>query len=111
MPLYAGIDVGAQSIKVVIFDGDKILGSKIIVSEEEANHAAQMIYDDLLKELNLSFSEVEKVFVTGWGADEVTFSDGKSSEQVCAAKGAKFLIPTARTVLDMGAEGWFAHDD
>ena len=45
------------------------------------------------------------MFVTGWGADDVTFADGKSSEQVCAAKGAKFLIPTARTVLDMGAEG------
>ena len=105
MSLYAGIDIGAQSIKAVIFDGEKILGSKIVVTEEEANLAAKTIYDDVLKELNLSPSDVERIVVTGWGAEDVTFADGKSSEQVCAAKGAKFLIPTVRTVLDMGAEG------
>jgi predicted CoA-substrate-specific enzyme activase len=105
MPFYAGIDVGAQSIKVVVFDGEKILGARIVVTEDEANRAAQRIYEDLLGELKLSGSDVEKIYVTGWGADDVLFADGKSSEQVCAAKGARFLIPTARTILDMGAEG------
>ena len=105
MPLYAGIDVGAQSIKAVIFDGEKILGSKVIVTEEEADHAARGIYEDLLAEINVTADDVEKIFVTGWGADDVTFADGKSSEQVCAAKAARFLFPTARTVLDLGAEG------
>lgn len=105
MPFFAGIDVGAQSIKIVIFDGEKILGSRAVVTEEEADSAAQRIYDDLLNELKLSRTDVEKIYVTGWGADDVLFADGKSSEQVCAAKGARFLIPTARTVVDMGAEG------
>jgi predicted CoA-substrate-specific enzyme activase len=105
MPLFAGIDVGAQSVKAVLFDGNAILGKKILVTEAEADQAARDLYEGLLAELNVTASDVDRVFVTGWGADEVSFADGKSAEQVCAAKGAKFLIPTARTVLDMGAEG------
>lgn len=105
MPLYAGIDVGAQSIKGVVFDGEKILRSAAVVTEEEANRAADRIYNDLLEGLGAERADVARVFVTGWGADDVTFADGKSSEQVCGAKGARFVVPTARTVLDMGAEG------
>ena len=60
MSLYAGIDVGAQSIKAVLFDGEKILGSKIVVTEEEANQAAKNIYEDLLKKLDFRASDVEK---------------------------------------------------
>ncbi len=105
MPLYAGIDVGAQSIKAVLFDGNAIVGEKVFITEAEADEAARGVYDGLLAEMNVASTEVERVFVTGWGSDEVSFADGKSAEQVCAAKGAKFLVPSARTVLDMGAEG------
>ena len=105
MPLYAGVDVGAQSVKAVLFDGTTILGQKVLVTEAESDQAARELYDALLAELNVAPTEVERIFVTGWGGDQVTFADGKSSEQVCAAKGAKFLFPTARNVLDMGAEG------
>ena len=105
MPLFAGIDIGAQSVKAVLFDGKAVVGKKTLITEAEADQAARGVYDGLLSEMNIAPAEVERVFATGWGADEVSFSDGKSAEQVCASKGAKFLIPTARTVLDMGAEG------
>ena len=45
MPLYAGIDVGAQSVKAVIFDGEKIIGSKLMVTEAEADIAAREVYE------------------------------------------------------------------
>ncbi len=105
MSFYAGIDIGAQSVKGVLFDGDRILGSSVLVTEKESDMAAREVYTGLLEKVNLKESDVERVYATGWGAHEVSFSDGKSSEQVCAARGAKFLVPGARTVLDMGAEG------
>ena len=105
MPLFAGIDVGAQSVKAVVFDGEKILGTKVVVTEEETDQAARGVYNALLTEMHLNPTDVERLFVTGWGAEDVSFADGKSSEQICAAKGARFLLPTVRTVLDMGAEG------
>jgi predicted CoA-substrate-specific enzyme activase len=103
--LFAGIDVGAQSIKAVLFDGQKIIGRMVVITEDEAETAARRIYDDLLARLDLRPQDVEKVLATGWGAGEIQFADGKSSEQICAAKGSRFLVPTARTVVDMGAEG------
>jgi len=105
MPLYAGIDVGAQSVKAVIVDGEKIIGSKVMVTEAEADSAAREVYESLLTDVNMRSTDVERILSTGWGADDVFFVDGKSSEQVCAARGARFLFPLARTVLDMGAEG------
>jgi predicted CoA-substrate-specific enzyme activase len=103
--LFAGIDVGAQSVKAVLFDGQKVLGHKVIITEEEAETSARRVYQDLLTELNLNPESVERVLATGWGSGEVSFAQGKSSEQVCAARGARFLVPGARTVVDMGAEG------
>ncbi|MBU2552587.1 MAG: rod shape-determining protein [Proteobacteria bacterium] len=105
MPIFAGIDVGAQSVKVALYDGSRCLGARLMVTEEEADRAARRVYDDLLADLNLPPDSVQRVLATGWGAEDVTFAQGRSSEQVCAAKGARFFIPTARTVVDMGAEG------
>ena len=103
--IYAGIDVGAQSVKVVLFDGKNILGEKSIVTEEETDSAARNVYKELLKEKGLKVHDVERVVSTGWGAGDVSIAGKKSSEQICAAMGAHWLIPKARTVVDMGAEG------
>ena len=102
---FAGIDVGAQSIKAVIFDGEKVIGSKLIVTEEGAEAAARKVYRDLLSEIGCETREVKKVFATGSGSREISFADKRTSEQVCAARGARWLCPTARTVFDMGVEG------
>lgn len=103
--LYAGIDVGAQSVKAVVFDGQQVLGCKVLITEEEAEAAARQVYTDLLEELALRPESVAGIIATGWGSGEVSFAQGKSSEQVCAARGARFLVPSARMVVDMGAEG------
>ena len=103
--LFAGIDVGAQSVKAAVFDGEKVLGRKLVVTEEETDVAARRIYEELLAELGLNVRDVERTLATGWGSSEVSFADGTSSEQVCAARGARWLFPAARTVIDMGAEG------
>jgi len=103
--LFSGIDVGAQSVKAALFDGEKILGAKLHVTEEEADTAARKVYEELLAEQGCTARDVDRVFATGWGARDVSFADRKSSEQICAARGARWLVPAARTVVDMGAEG------
>lgn len=103
--LYAGIDVGAQSVKAVVFDGKEIIGWKVLITEEDADTAARHVYEDLLGELGRTMEDIETALATGWGAGAVSFTDGKSSEQICAARGARWLFPAARTVVDIGAEG------
>ncbi len=102
--LFAGIDIGAESAKAVLFDGRQVLGRSEAVTDEEADAAARMVYTALLDELELTTDRVTAVFSTGSGARDVSFADRRSSEQVCAALAARWLFPDARTVLDMGAE-------
>jgi len=103
--LCAGIDVGAQSVKAVVFDGKEIIGWKVIITAEDADTAATHVYGELLRELGIAYKDIQRVLATGWGAGAVSFTDGKSSEQLCAARGARWLFPAARTVVDIGAEG------
>jgi predicted CoA-substrate-specific enzyme activase len=103
--LCAGIDVGTQSVKAVVFDGERVLGQKVRITEEEAETASRKVYEELLAELGLKTEDVERVFATGCWAGEVSFAEKRSSEQVCAARGARWLFPNARTVVDVGAEG------
>jgi predicted CoA-substrate-specific enzyme activase len=103
--LYSGIDAGAQSVKAVIFDGEKILGRKVHIVEEGADTAARRIYRELLDELGLRAEDVQKPFATGSMAGELSFTERKSSEENCAARGSRWLFPAARTVIDIGAEG------
>lgn len=105
MPIFAGIDVGAQSVKSALYDGERCLGVRLMITEEEADRAARRVYEDLLANLNISPDSIERIVATGWGAADVSFAHDRSSEQICGARGARFLIPTARTVVDMGAEG------
>lgn len=93
--LYAGIDVGTQSVKAAVFDGEALLGSKLYITEEEADAAARSVYEELLAELGLRTGDVESVYATGCWAADVSFADRKSSEQVCAARGARWLFPEA----------------
>ena len=103
--LSAGIDVGAQSVAATLFDGERILGVRVIVTEEEADAAARRVYTELLADTGTAESAVARIVSTGWGAGDVSLAHETSSEQVCAALGARFLFPRARTVIDMGAEG------
>lgn len=103
--LTAGIDVGAQSVKAVIFDGEKILGRKVMVTEEGADAAARKVYQGLLQDLGLGAEDVQRIFATGCVAGEISLAERKNSEEVCAARGSHWLFPTARTVVDVGAEG------
>ena len=65
--LFAGIDIGAQSAKAVLFDGEQVLGCNEMVTDEEADAAARKVYTALLDELELTADGVTAVFSTGSG--------------------------------------------
>lgn len=101
----AGIDVGGHSVKAVLLDGDAILATKLVVSEEEAGIAAEHILDALLEEAGVPRDRLAGIAATGWGRREVKCATTKSSEQLCAVRGARRLVPGAGTIVDIGAEG------
>jgi predicted CoA-substrate-specific enzyme activase len=103
--LSAGIDIGSHSAKAVIFDGRLLLGAKALVSDEDADTAARSVLRLVLADLEIQEDSIEGIAATGWGRRQVSFAGKASSELLCASRGGRWLVPTAGTVVDIGAEG------
>lgn len=100
----AGIDVGAKTVKVVLMNDGRVLAKSLVLGGRQKEVAVGQAYDEALKKADLTRDKVNTVVATGVGRKKVTFANREVSEVGAAARGAIELIPTARTVLDVGAE-------
>ncbi len=107
MPITAGIDVGTGAIKVAIFDAgggsEKCLAKRTErVRQRDPLVLATQAYDDLLAEIGLKRSDVAYCATTGEG-ESLHFHTGHFYSMTTHARGAIYLCPDARAVLDAGA--------
>jgi len=105
----AGVDVGAKYAKAVILkDGQVMARAKALVGFDLLKSAAE-VFEVALKDAGLSRSDIQKVVSTGMGRNTVVQKPPISAEEavsevVSAAAGAYHVVPTAKTVIDVGAE-------
>ena len=107
MPVTSGIDVGTGAIKVAIFrveNGEETwLGKRVErVRQRDPLVLAAQIYDDLLAECGLTRDDVAYCATTGEG-EALAFHTGHFYSMTTHARGATFLRPDSRAVLDVGA--------
>ena len=100
----AGIDIGSITAKAVILSDGRILGSKVIFTGYNARQAGKSVFEDLLKELNLEVSSIEKIVSTGYGRNSVKFADKALTEIICHGAGAHYLNPEIRSIIDVGGQ-------
>lgn len=102
--LVAGVDVGARNISVVILQDSDVLSYSIISSGEEGATASRGAVEEALKKTKFKFSDLLSIASTGCGRNSVPFANYQSSEVACQARGAFWLFPSTRTVINLGAE-------
>jgi predicted CoA-substrate-specific enzyme activase len=100
----AGIDTGAQSTKVVVLEGYRILASVTLQTGESGESEARQAMEEALRQARLKLEDLKSVVATGAGRMNVPFARKQRSIVSCLARGARFLFPQARTVVDAGAE-------
>jgi len=100
----AGIDVGSQTTKVVILEADRTLAAVILKTGESGASDASQAVEEALRQASLKPEDLRCVVSTGTGRKSVPFAQKQRSTVSCLAKGAHFLYPQARTVLDAGAD-------
>lgn len=101
----AGIDSGSTSTDVVILDENKkIKASVIIPTGGGANISAEEALREALEKADLSAEDISNIVKTGYGRDYIEAGDNSITEITCHAKGAHFLDPSARTVIDIGGQ-------
>jgi len=103
----AGIDIGAGAVKVVLFrtEGDETewLGKDCRrIRTHDPFILTGNIYDELLAKNDLERDDIHYCATTGEG-ESITYSTGHFYSMTTHARGAIYLNPEARSVLDMGA--------
>lgn len=104
--IFSGVDVGAATAKAVIFRDGKILGHAIMPTGHNVRQSAREVTEKAIGRsgLSISIEELDYVISTGYARNTVTFADKSSTEIICHAKGANFMIPEARTIIDIGGQ-------
>ena len=106
--IVAGCDVGALSAKAVVIENGGILGSEIIPVRPDAVLSATEVMDCLMDKLGLSYSDIDRCVSTGYGRGIVPFAQGNVSEVSCHGRGAAWLTPSVRTIIDGGGQDYKA---
>ncbi len=104
MKLYAGIDVGSLTTEAVLLRGREILGYAITRTGADAAGAAERALRAALERAGVPRAEVARCVATGYGRMRVPFAQRQVTEITCHARGASFLYPGARTVIDIGGQ-------
>ena len=102
--IVAGIDVGGKNVHIVIKKDGQILGKVAGPTGIKKADAVEQLYNEALKKAGIVRKDVERVVATGSAAKRVAFATGFIPDAAADARGVNKLIPSARTVIDVGAE-------
>jgi len=108
MRIAAGVDVGSTQTKAVLVAdescGVKIIARSLINTGANVVKAAQAAFDRCCESAGIPQSDVGFVVGTGYGRYKIAFGNAQMTEISCHARGAHFLCPGTRTVIDMGGQ-------
>ena len=103
--LYVGIDSGSTSTDVVILDQNcKIVSAVILPTGAGAAAGADRALEQALQEAHLTREDLTATVTTGYGRTAIQNGDKSITEITCHAKGAFFLDPDVRTIIDIGGQ-------
>jgi predicted CoA-substrate-specific enzyme activase len=98
----AGIDLGSTTIKVVIYDGSGYI-ARITSASYDPCVTASTLLASASAEYGLSAPPVT-IVTTGYGRRTMKGAALTPTEIACHAKGASFLLPGCRFVIDIGGQ-------
>ena len=100
----AGIDCGAENTKSVVLKDGRIIGKGKVSTGYDLAASAEASLDQALREAGVSREDLDRIVGTGSGKDCIMAAALKVDDIQGMCKGAHFLFPEARTVVDVGAE-------
>ncbi len=100
-----GIDVGSTASKCVIMRDGKDIVAKSLVSVGAGTSGPSRAIAEVLDAAGMKKEDMAFILATGYGRNSLDdVADHQMSELSCHAKGAFFLFPQVRTVIDIGGQ-------
>jgi (R)-2-hydroxyacyl-CoA dehydratese activating ATPase len=107
MRIAAGVDVGSTQTKAVVMaenGGREILARALVDTGANVRKAADNAFRAACHNAGIAAPEVGFVVGTGYGRYNISFGNAQMTEISCHARGAHFVYPSTRTVIDMGGQ-------
>lgn len=99
-----GVDIGSTSSKAVIMrDGSEVLAKKVVSLGTGTAGPAQVVAE-AMAEAGLTREDISVLVATGYGRLTFPGADFQVSEVTCHGRGISYLLPAARTVIDIGGQ-------
>jgi predicted CoA-substrate-specific enzyme activase len=103
----AGVDVGSTQTKAVIMADNTertVVARALVDTGANVRKAAENAFALACRNAQIHQSEVGFVVGTGYGRYNISFGNAQLTEISCHARGAHFIYPSTRTVIDMGGQ-------
>ena len=101
----AGIDVGSTYTKAVVLnDENQIIGRAMEPTGFKLAEVAERALARAVAESGLVAADVRYTVATGFGRHQASVSDVQVTDLTAAARGATYLFPGTRTILDVGGQ-------
>ena len=106
MSIYTlGIDIGSTASKCIMLEDGKEIVAKSLIDVGAGTSGPQRAIEQVLEEAGKKREDMSFILATGYGRNSLEeFADDQMSELSCHAKGAAFLFPEVRTVIDIGGQ-------
>jgi len=105
MRFAAGVDVGSTQTKAVVMEeGAGIVARALTDTGANVTKAAEHAFHICCREAGIDPRDVGFVVGTGYGRYKITFGNSQMTEISCHARGASYIFPSTRTVIDMGGQ-------
>ena len=102
---FAGIDSGSTTTNMVVLDeNEAMLAFAIVRTGPRAQMGAQAALEEVCKQLSIDREDFAAIVATGYGRNNIPFATDTKTEITCHARGAHFLNPAVRTIIDIGGQ-------
>ena len=102
--MYMGIDIGSSSSKAVILDKNRRNIASAVVNTGTGTQGPDKVVEMALASASISREDIRYCVATGYGRMLYGKADRQITEISCHARGVAYLVPEARTIIDIGGQ-------
>lgn len=102
--MFAGVDIGSLTTKAVILSDNEIISFTVLDSRSEHKRAGEKALNEAIKSARCTLDSIQYTIGTGYGRKLIPFANKTMTELTCHARGAYWLDPNVRTVIDIGGQ-------
>ncbi len=99
-----GIDAGSATTKAVMVIGGQIVSDNIRPTAFDFVSVSEAAYKNVLANAGVDEDNVDLVYATGYGRNNIKFADRAISEITAQAKGIYHLYPEVNGIIDIGGQ-------